>query len=77
MRTVQMTLEPDLVEAVDHAAEKLKTTRSGFTRSALIAALKNIKTLDLEKKHRAGYLKSPAATDETEGWEKEQVGPVW
>ena len=40
MKTVQMALDENLVKAVDSAARKLGTTRSGFTRKALRSALK-------------------------------------
>ena len=49
MRTVQMTLEEDLVRAVDRAARKLKTTRSAFARQALRAALDRLRLADDEK----------------------------
>ena len=47
MRTVQMTLDDDLVDAVDKIVKKLKTTRSAFTRQALRKALSeaNIKQM--------------------------------
>ena len=35
MKAVQMTLEEDLVAAVDRLARRLKTTRSAFARDAL------------------------------------------
>ena len=54
MKTVQMTLEEQLVKAVDSAARKLGTTRSGFTRDALRAALKEVRARELESKHREG-----------------------
>jgi metal-responsive CopG/Arc/MetJ family transcriptional regulator len=43
MKTVQMTLDEQLVKAVDRAARKLGTTRSGFTREALRSALKEVR----------------------------------
>ena len=39
MKTVQMTLDDDLVDAVDKTVKKLKMTRSAFTRQALRNAL--------------------------------------
>ena len=39
MRTVQMTLDEELLASVDEAAKKLNTTRSAFTRKALRDAL--------------------------------------
>ena len=42
MKTVQMTIDEDLIAQVDRAARRLKTTRSGFTRQALRDALKRL-----------------------------------
>ncbi len=39
MRTVQITLEEELVQAVDRAASRLALTRSAFARDALRAGL--------------------------------------
>lgn len=39
MRTVQMTLDDDLVKAVDRVSKELNTNRSAFTRKALREAL--------------------------------------
>ncbi len=49
MKTVQMTLDRELVEAVDRAARRLKTTRSALTREALRATLARIRVQDLER----------------------------
>ena len=73
MRTVQMTLEDDLVKSIDLAAKKLHTTRSAFTRSALRDALRRLKTKYLEERHRQGYQAHPAGKLEWAVWEKEQV----
>lgn len=64
MRTVQMTLEPGLVAAVDRAAKRLGTTRSGFTRRALSDALRAMQTLEQERRHREGYAKKPVKRGE-------------
>ena len=55
MRTIQMTLDDDLVETVDKVVKKLKTTRSAFTRKALKNAIKQVNISMLEKKHKKGY----------------------
>jgi Predicted transcriptional regulators containing the CopG/Arc/MetJ DNA-binding domain and a metal-binding domain len=75
MKTVQMTLDEDLIARVDRAARRLKTTRSGFTRQALREALKHITTLQREAQHRRGYAAHPAGRDEFSGWDKEQAWP--
>jgi CopG family transcriptional regulator / antitoxin EndoAI len=72
MKTVQMTLEDELVKSVDQAAKKLHTTRSAFTRSALKEALRNLRTKQMEERHRQGYRKHPASKEEVGVWEKEQ-----
>lgn len=73
MRTVQMTLDEDLVKAVDRAAKRLGTTRSGFAREALRAALERVKVMELERRHREGYQRKPVKPGEFSDWESEQV----
>jgi metal-responsive CopG/Arc/MetJ family transcriptional regulator len=75
MKTVQMTLDEDLIARVDRAARRLKTSRSGFTRQALREALKHITTLQRETQHRRGYEADPVDPEEFSGWDKEQVWP--
>ncbi|MBI5194212.1 MAG: CopG family transcriptional regulator [Nitrospirae bacterium] len=72
MRTIQMTLDDELVEAVDMVVKKLRTTRSAFTRKALQDAIKRVKTENLEKRHKKGYRHNPAGKTEFRVWESEQ-----
>jgi len=73
MKTVQMTLDEDLVELVDRQVQKMGTTRSAFTRDALRAALREIRIKELENRHREGYKRKPVKRGEFDVWEKEQV----
>ena len=73
MRTVQMTLDDDLVKAIDKVIKKLHTSRSAFTRSALKEALKKYKMERLETKHQKGYELYPVIKNEFSVWENEQV----
>jgi hypothetical protein len=75
MKTVQMTLDAELVEAVDRAAKRLGTSRSAFTRDALRRALARLREERLERKHRLGYERSPVEPGEFDLWEREQVWP--
>lgn len=75
MKTVQMTLDEDLVEAVDEAARRLGTSRSAFARSALREALARLREQQLEQKHREGYQRRPVKPGEFDAWESEQVWP--
>lgn len=72
MRTIQMTLDDELVTAVDNVVKKMKTTRSAFTRKALKDAIKQVEAGILEEKHKRGYEQSPVAKSEFSDWESEQ-----
>ncbi len=72
MRTIQMTLDDDLVEDVDIVVKKLKTTRSAFTRKALKEAIERVNIAMLEKSHKKGYKRFPAGNSEFSVWESEQ-----
>ncbi len=73
MKTVQMTLDENLVGAVDKVAKRLGTTRSAFARDALRAALGKVRVKEMERKHREGYLRKPVGKGEFSVWEEEQV----
>jgi metal-responsive CopG/Arc/MetJ family transcriptional regulator len=73
VRVVQMTLEEELIASVDAAARRLRTTRSAFTRAALRAALRQLETKQLERRHRQGYERHPPSRSEFAVWEKEQA----
>lgn len=72
MRTIQMTLDDDLVAAVDTVVKKLKTTRSAFTRKALKDAIRQVNINALENRHRKGYERYPSGKTEFSVWESEQ-----
>jgi len=73
MKTVQMTLDENLIVSVDKIAKRLGTTRSAFTRQALKTALREVRINELEQKHREGYKRKPVKPEEFGDWEKEQV----
>ena len=72
MKTVQMTLDEELLAAVDKMVRKLKTTRSAFTRKALMDAIERLNVNRLEQKHMQGYARRPVVKDEFSVWENEQ-----
>lgn len=74
-KTVRLTLDPALVEAVDRAARRLGTTRPTFTHEALTDALERLRVEKLEERHRRGYERQPVRRDEFSGWELQQVWP--
>ena len=75
MKTVQMTLDPDLVAQVDRASRRLGLTRSAFARQALGAALERLRIEELERRHREGYRRKPIRRGEFDVWTREQAWP--
>ncbi len=75
MRTVQMTLDEELLLEVDQAVSKMGSTRSAFTRDALRHELCLIEQREMEEKHRLGYARNPVESGEFSDWEEEQVWP--
>ncbi len=73
MRTVQLTLEDELVTAIDRVAGQRRQSRSAFTRDALRAALAKFETQALEQQHREGYLRQPVRSGEFSDFEDEQA----
>ena len=73
MKTVQMTLDEDLIASVDKVAKSLGTTRSAFTKQALKSALMEVRIKKLERKHREGYKRRPVRHEEFGVWGSEQV----
>ncbi len=73
MRTIQMTLDDDLVREVDRVSKQLRTNRSAFTRNALREALSRYRLEKLELQHRKGYKRQPVTDDEFSVWESEQT----
>lgn len=72
MRTVQMTLDDELVEKVDQIVREIGSTRSAFTRQALHQAVEHYQTRLLEERHIKGYVTKPVNDDEFSVWEEEQ-----
>ena len=72
MKTVQMTLDEELVNKLDHIVKKLHTTRSAFAREALWNAITQLNIKQLETKHRQGYKDKPVRKSEFSIWESEQ-----
>ena len=72
MKTIQMTLDDELVNAVDKIVKRLKTNRSAFARHALREAIAKENINRLEVKHKRGYQNKPVNKTEFSVWESEQ-----
>ncbi|MEZ4513271.1 MAG: ribbon-helix-helix domain-containing protein [Chloroflexota bacterium] len=73
MKTIQMTIDEDLLNAVDMAVQQLETSRSAFLRQALQQALKQMQISALERQHTAGYKQYPVEPGEFDVWQSEQM----
>lgn len=73
MKTIQMTIDEQLLSEVDTAVQDLGTTRSAFMRQALQQALKELQVKVMESQHQTGYLHAPVVPGEFDIWESEQV----
>jgi predicted transcriptional regulator len=72
MKTIQMTIEPHLLKAVDRLTRARKTTRSALIRSALEAELRRERVNELEARHAAGYAGQPVLAGEFDAWLDQQ-----
>jgi len=68
-----MTLDDDIVRAVDRISKQLGTSRSASTRKALREALARHSLEQLERKHRHGYQRYPLAGDGFSAWGADTV----
>ncbi len=70
---MQMTLDEDLVAAVDRVVKRLGSSRSAFAREALKSELRRISVVELEARQREGYRRRPVKAAEFSVWEDEQA----
>ena len=73
MKTIQMTIDENLLADVDRAVDEMGTNRSLFIRNALQSALRQHAVEKLEERHAAGYTEQPPADDEVVEWASEQL----
>ena len=64
MQTVQVVLEPELLQEADLAAKKHHINRSALIRDALRDQLKRMRILDLEEEERLAYQRIPASRED-------------
>lgn len=74
LKTVQITFDEELLNAVDTAVRGIGTSRSAFLRDALQQALKQLQIAALERQHIAGYERFPVEPGEFDVWQNEQIG---
>jgi len=73
MKTIQLTLDDELLTRVNQALVQQKTTLAAFISESLTHYLNRLKIKEMEKQHRDGYHKHPVQEGEFDVWENEQV----
>ncbi len=73
MKTIQLTLEDDLLDRVNREIIQQQTNLSAFVRESLIHYLQRLRIREMEKQQRSGYSKHPIEKGEFDVWEDEQV----
>lgn len=76
MKTIQMTIDEPLLNAIDAASQAQHTTRSAFIRKAVTLSLQRMRIEQKEAQHAAGYARHPVEAGEFDIWAQEQEWPV-
>jgi metal-responsive CopG/Arc/MetJ family transcriptional regulator len=75
METVQIVLEAGLLRATDRAAKRRRMNRSALVREALRAHLRQLATLERERRDRQGYESRPLERDGLDVWDRVAAWP--
>jgi len=75
MKTIQITIDPDLLHKIDNDEESKKKGRSAFLRQAVRYYLEQKRLKSISEKYRSGYTQKLVKDDDLTIWEDEQVWP--
>jgi metal-responsive CopG/Arc/MetJ family transcriptional regulator len=73
MKTIQITIDEELLQKVDQATQLQRVARSQFIRKALEDALHQLAIEELERTQLEGYQRMPVIKGEFDIWEAEQA----
>lgn len=78
LKTIQMTIDDDLLQRVDNTVQAIASNRSAFIHKALELALRHYAIQQLERQDAIGYMRTPAGAEEVQEWLPEQAwGDEW
>jgi metal-responsive CopG/Arc/MetJ family transcriptional regulator len=75
MKTIQITIDPELLHKIDNDEESKKKGRSAFLRQAVQYYLEQKRLKSISEQYRSGYKHESAKNDDLTSWEDEQVWP--
>jgi metal-responsive CopG/Arc/MetJ family transcriptional regulator len=64
MKTIELSIDDELLSRVNQTIAQQKTTLAAFIRESLIHYLNRLKIRELEKQHRVGYDRHPVQEGE-------------
>jgi len=64
MKTIELSIDDELLTRVNQTIVQQKTTLAAFIRESFIHYLNRLKIRELEKQHREGYSKHPVQKGE-------------
>jgi metal-responsive CopG/Arc/MetJ family transcriptional regulator len=72
LKTIQITILPDLLDRIDETVAEQGTNRSAFARQAFEDALFRLRVEQMERQDAEGYARQPQDLDEIALWESIQ-----
>ena len=75
MKTIQITIDPELLHKIDNDEESMKKGRSAFLRQAVQYYLVQKRLKSISEQYRSGYRRESEINDGLTSWEDEQVWP--
>jgi metal-responsive CopG/Arc/MetJ family transcriptional regulator len=72
LKTIQITIPPDLLDRIDEAVAEQQTNRSAFARQAFEDALFRARIEQMERQDAEGYARQPQNANEIALWESIQ-----
>ena len=76
MKTIQITIDPELLNRIDKDEEAMKKGSSAFLRQAVRYYLEQKRLKSIFEKYRLGYTQGLAKSDDLSIWEDEQIWPL-
>ena len=75
MKTIQITIDSELLHKIDNDEESKKKGRSAFLRQAVRFYLEQKRLKSIAERYRSGYTQGSAKDEDLTIWEDEQVWP--
>jgi metal-responsive CopG/Arc/MetJ family transcriptional regulator len=75
MKAIQVSIDEDLLSALDADEEVRREGRSAVLRRAAAEYLRRKRAEEISRRYRAGYVQGVSAADELRGWADQGTWP--